>query len=196
MPFHRRKQHRRSIRLKDYDYALAGAYFVTLCAQDRNWLFGDLVSGEVQLSPIGAIVREEWLRTPARRSLVILDAFVIMPNHLHGILVLRDQESGEAQASPSVDPGAQATRRNVPTTSIGPSRDSIGAILGQFKSITTKRVRRQVDAGLGSIWQRNYYEHVIRGSDSLQRIRQYIHDNPARWANDHENPGTPPRAVV
>ena len=126
--------HRRSIRLKGYDYTRPGAYFVTICTYRREEIFGEVASGEMRLNPLGEIVREEWLKTAVIRTNVELheDELVIMPNHIHGIIWIIETVGAT---------GVGATRRVAPT--IG-SRTlvtgSIGAILGQFKSITAKRI--------------------------------------------------------
>ena len=173
---------RRSVRLKDYDYAGAGAYFVTICTQSHALLFGAIVGEEMRLSPAGEIVRDEWARTADVRPDVELDAFVVMPNHLHGIIVITGHPS----------PTVGATRRVAPTenrgTARGPVPGSVGAMVGQFKSVATRRIRQCLGAPSLTVWQRNYYEHVIRDEESLNLIRQYIADNPAGWALDRENP--------
>ena len=166
---------RRSIRLRDYDYAQAGAYFITLCTVGRESLFGEMVSGAMWLFAPGLIVEEEWLRTAAVRSNVELDAYVVMPNHLHGIVIPANE--------------ARATHRVAPTNGpAGPASGSIGAIVAQFKAVTTKRIHRLSGPEGLSIWQRNYYEHLIRNDRDLERIRDYIEANPSRWAHDAENP--------
>ncbi|MDP9471385.1 MAG: transposase [Chloroflexota bacterium] len=172
--------HHRSIRLRDFDYASAGAFFVTLCTQDRLCLFGHIEGGEILLSLFGRVVEEEWLRTPQVRPSVDLDAFVVMPNHVHGIIVLNDREqSGDGVAA------IRAIRRIAPT---GSPPGSIGAIVGQIKTVTTKRVNALRGTSGSPVWQRNYYEHVIRDDRDLARIRAYIAANPARWQEDGENP--------
>jgi putative transposase len=173
------KPHRKSTRLKGYDYSQAGAYFVTICTQGRACLFGDAVNDGIRLNALGEIVEREWLRTVEIRPRVQVDAFVVMPNHMHGILIIRPAG------------GVGATRRVAPTrTPRGPAPGSIGAIVGQFKSRTTKHINRLRRTPGMAVWQRNYYEHVIRNDESLNRVRQYILDNPVRWTVDRENPAT------
>ena len=169
--------HRRTLRLPGYDYTQAGAYFVTVVARNRECLFGEVVDGEMRLNALGEIVRDEWLQSPTVRPDVDLDVFLVMPNHLHGIIVLTNHTVG-------------ATRRVAPTPGRprGPIPGSIGAIVGQFKSAVTKRINAARGASGALLWQRNYYEHVIRTEDELNRIGQYILDNPACWAEDPENP--------
>ncbi|GBD24779.1 hypothetical protein HRbin30_00092 [bacterium HR30] len=148
--------HRRSTRLKGYDYTQPGAYFVTLCTHERALLFGEVVDGMMVLNPYGEIVRDEWFKTTAVRPNVRLEEteFVVMPNHIHGIIWITD------------DVMVGATRRVAPTTGRvattmtprGPVPQSIGAIIGQFKSAVTKRIHALPNAGAIPIWQRNYYK--------------------------------------
>lgn len=174
--------HRRSIRLRGYDYTQPGAYYVTLCVQDHQCIFGDVVNGEMQLNEFGHIVHEEWHHTAIVRHEITLDEFVIMPNHIHGIIIIND----------TIDVPLGATRRVAPTTNAtitnGPVPRSIGAIVGQFKSIATKRINKLRGTNGVSLWQRDYYEHISRHSGDLNRIRQYIRNNPRKWQWDRENP--------
>lgn len=182
MPFDLDSHHRRSIRLRGFDYRDARAYFVTLCTVRRQCLFGDVIDSAMVLNALGEIVRDEWLHTSAVRSSVTLDAFVVMPNHLHGIIVLDDPPRATRRVAPTVDtPDSSARPR-------GPDSGSLGAIVGQFKSLTTRRI---VAANLleGSPWQRNYYEHIIRSPREYDQICAYIIHNPARWTEDTELPG-------
>ena len=167
-----REHQRRSTRLRGYDYSQSGAYFVTVCVQNRQSVFGKVTNGRMMLSGAGRMVEEEWLKTPAVRPQVQLDEFVVMPNHFHGIIMIR-HESGTVGA----------TRRVAPT---GPTAGSVGAMMAQFKSIATKRMRALGNSSFA--WQRNYYEHIVRDEDSLNRIREYILTNPLRWDLDRENP--------
>lgn len=171
------KHHRRSIRLKGYDHAQPGAYFVTVVTQDRTCLFGDVVDGETRLNDAGCMVVAEWEALPDRFPGVDLDAFIVMPNHIHGIIVVTEG----AGLVPALD---GATTRVAPT---------LGDVVGAFKSRVTVEYIRGVKAAMWSafrsrLWQRNYYEHVIRDEESLSRIRRYIVDNPMRWEYDRENP--------
>ena len=161
--------HRRSIRLKGYDYAQEGAYFVTLCSHRRELLFGEIIKERIRLSEMGEIVRDEWLRTMEVRKNVDMDAFIVMPDHLHGIILITDQL-------------VRATRRVAPTRR-GPElrSGSLGAIIGQFKSVSAKRVNKYRRTSGNAVWQRNYYEHIIRDEGDLNRIRGYILNNPLQW---------------
>ena len=166
--------HRRSIRLPEYDYAQAGAYFVTTCVQERKCLLGEIADGKMQLSDIGRVVEECWSAIPEHFGHVRLDVFVVMPNHIHGILSITGV--GARHASPKIT---------------GPKQRSLGAIVGSFKSAVTKRVNTLRGAQGRSIWQRNYYEHVIRDDDDLGVLREYIVNNPLRWELDQLHPDNP-----
>ena len=185
----RQRHHRRSIRLKGYDYAQAGAYFITVVTYDRECLFGDVVENEMRLSDYGSIVQDEWTKSAVLRPRVMLDAFVVMPNHVHGIITLADDDGrGTLQRRGTWQ--RRGTLQRAPTFErFGkPTSDSIPTILRLFKSATTKRINEMRETPGMPVWQRNYYEHIVRNESSLDRIRQYIFDNPARWAIDRENP--------
>ena len=133
------------------------------------------------LSEIGQIVKEEWVRTSVVRPQVELDAFVVMPNHFHGVVVIHEATSSRASVG--------ATRRVAPThRPTGPAVGSVGAIIGQFKSIVTKRINALRGTPGVPVWQRNYYEHVVRSEGDLDSVRAYIINNPLHWAEDEYNP--------
>jgi REP element-mobilizing transposase RayT len=164
------RHHRQSTRLKGYDYAQPGAYFVTVCTRDRECLLGDIVDGEMRLNEYGMAVREEWLRTAQLRETVELDACTIMPNHVHGIVVITN---------------GRGTARRAPTERFGkPVADSIPTIMRAFKSASTKHINVIRRTPGTPVWQRNYYEHVVRDDEELKAIRQYILSNPANWTTD------------
>lgn len=167
---------RRSIRLNGYDYRQDGVYFVTVCAYRHASLFGSIVDGVMNPNSIGHIIINEWYQTAKLRSYVDLDAFVVMPNHIHGIIVIRNS-------------GERAFRRNAPTATTGePNRileaGSLGAIIGRFKGKVSRCVHDLPKCRDLTVWQRNYYDHVIRSEKSLQAIREYVAMNPARWTED------------
>jgi putative transposase len=162
------KHHRRSIRLKGYDYTQAGAYFITIVTQDRACLFGEVVEGEMRLNPFGEIVAESWQWLAMQYDYVELDEWVIMPNHLHGTIVITDDRGGS---------------RTAPTV----KRKPVGRLIGAFKTVSTKRINEHRDTPGVPVWQRNYYEHIIRNEDDLEAIRRYIACNPLRWHLDREN---------
>ena len=172
-----KKHHRKSIRLKNRDYAQNGAYFVTICTDNRKCLFGDIVNNQICLNKLGKIVCNEWIKMPMIRRNIKLDSFVVMPNHFHGVIVL-NRDVG-------------ATRRVAPTLHgrpNGPASGSIGAIVGQFKSAVTKRINEIRKTPDTKIWQRNYHEHIVRNGNDLIRVQQYINENPLNWDNDRNNP--------
>lgn len=206
--------HRRSIRLPEYDYSQEGAYYITICTQYRNCLFGKIRNGKIALSECGRIVDDWWQNIPERYSGVILDEYVIMPNHMHAIIVINDDGicRGEV-ASPlggTVDwvmkPGDGVEIPGATISPVGESFDGItipgevtsplrgtgkhtlGQILAFYKYQTTKSINAIYNSPGIKIWQRNYWEHVIRNEKSLHKIRGYIRDNPWHWAVDDENP--------
>jgi REP element-mobilizing transposase RayT len=175
--------HRRSIRLKGYDYTQAGAYFVTIVAWQRECLFGEVVDGEtpkggvIRLNDFGVIVKNEWERTAIVRPNVELGWFVVMPNHFHGILIFTNDDAYTVGA----------TRRVAPTKTTL-QLGSLGAVMAQFKSIVTKRINILRDVSGAPVWQRNYYERIIRNEREMDRIYRYIESNPSQWMDDTENP--------
>ena len=196
--------HRRSMRLRDYDYSQDGAYFVTICTWNRECLLGEIVHGVMDLSEIGKIVREFWFEIQKHFGNIQLDAFTIMPNHLHGIMVLSDDLCRGEVSSPclkieEIKPGE--TGGDTPpiwktgkTKNIGKGGDTpplrkgtLGQMLGYFKYQTTKQINLSRNTPGIPIWQRNYYDHVIRNEKELTETREYIINNPLRWALDKEN---------
>jgi putative transposase len=221
------RHHRRSIRLRGYDYRAAGAYFITIVAQDRACLFGEVVDGEMRLSEAGRMVERWWLELNCRFPHVLTDAYVVMPNHFHGIVVIHSPppdttappdvgadlrvcpDSGGAHdggahagaplQSPDLGgaPDVGADLRVCPDS--GGTHDGgahagapLPTIVQWFKTMTTNEYIRMVKhAGWtpfrGRLWQRNYYEHIIRNERALERIRDYILTNPLHWHLDREN---------
>lgn len=158
---------RRSIRLKGYDYTAAGAYFVTICLRRREGILSRIVAGQVVLSPTGELVEAVWRRLPEYFPRVTLDAFVIMPDHLHGVILLR----GAA-------PAPTAPRNGRPK---GSRPGSLAAIVQSFKSVSTRRINRAQNTAGRRVWQEDYYEHIVRDEADMARIRRYITANPSRW---------------
>jgi len=280
------RHHRRSIRLKGYDYSRPGAYFITIVAQDRACLFGKVVDGVMHLSEVGQIVAESWQWLAAQYDYVTLDAWVVMPNHLHGIIVITDQggddgggggddggrggnnggrggDDGGGGGSRTAPTANTPTASNAPTAPDAPTvnaptapdaptvnaptapdaptvnaptapdaptvnaptapdaptvnaptapdaptvnaptanaptvnaptapakRKTVGRLVGAFKTVSTKRINDQRGTPGAQVWQRDFYEHIIRDAAALARIRRYIVENPARWASDPENRG-------
>ncbi len=158
---------RRSMRLSNYDYTQSGVNFVTICTYRFASLFGRIVDGNVQLNWLGRLVEEEWQRTAIVRPAMDLDQFVVMPNHLHGLLCISDSQV-----------------ERIPKSSTSMRANSLGSIIAQYKSIVTKRSRSLASPRNCPIWKRNYYDHIVRDERSLERIRTYILENPSRWSED------------
>jgi putative transposase len=212
MRFHPERHHRRSIRLKGCDYRQAGAYFVTIGTQDRAFLFGQVLHGEMRLNEPGKMVCDVWNDLPAFYLGVQTDAFIVMPNHIHGIIILVGADPRVCPAQPSVgvgpraypDSGPRACPDSGPRAYPGQPQEmgqpqrvaptlGLPDVVHRFKTVTTKRYADGVkrlgwEPFRGRLWQRNYYEHIIRNEESLNRIREYILTNPMRWALDRENP--------
>jgi REP element-mobilizing transposase RayT len=168
--------HRRSIRLRGYDYSQAGAYFVTLCQVTKECIFGDIDNGVMWLNEHGEIVVDCWDEIPQHFPGVQLDAFMVMPNHAHGVLVLPGgQDAGLARA-----------RHASPLQ--GTTSPILGTVIGAFKSAATRRINLLRGTPGEPVWLRNYFERVIRDEDELNKIREYITYNPSNWAQDKINP--------
>jgi putative transposase len=167
MPYNPEIHHRRSIRLKGYDYSQAGAYFITICIHQRQPLLGAIANGNMTPNPAGTMVQTIWEELPFHYPNLELDAFVLMPNHIHGIIILKSTQTKLAM--------------------------TLGEIVHRFKSFTTAKYRHGVDREqwqpfASRLWQRNYYEHIIRDRASCDRHRQYIANNPSSWQSDHLHP--------
>ena len=189
------RRHRRSVRLAGYDYSQPGAYFVTICAQDRSRFFGEVVGGQMHLNEPGRMIVGQWTALPQRFPVVCLDAFVVMPNHLHGILIIRHVGAPLVGALVGArNAGSTGTMRAATDDDQNVRRQpGLGDIVGAFKSISTVEYGRGVRAEgwpcyRDRLWQRDYHEHIIRDEDSLNRIRLYITANPVNWSTDRENP--------
>jgi putative transposase len=204
---------RRSIRLKGYDYAKDGAYFVTVCTQNKECLLGELARGTVVLNEAGKMVESVWKGLQDRFPFIELDQFVVMPNHVHGIIVLKDTGSDLRRGESCIRP-MNNRNFNIPPdlgneesfqdqdnrNKEGDHKDrpygthvgTLGRVTQAFKSTATREygigVKKEGWAPFdGRLWQRNYYEHVIRNEMDLDRIREYIANHPAGWARDEEN---------
>ena len=161
------RYHRHSTRLTEFDYTTPWWYYVTICARPKKCWFGDIKNGKMVLNRIGKCVESEWLKTTQIRPNVGLDDYVIMPDHLHGIIII--------EFNVGAIPVVGAIRRIAPTN----KPNSLGSIIGQFKSVVTKQIRRIGHTDFK--WQRNYYEHIIRNERDLFNIRQYMKNNPLKW---------------
>jgi len=202
---------RRSIRLKGYDYSQPGAYFITLVTWHRDCLFGDIIDGVIQLNSIGKIIQSEWQRLTFHFHNIKLDAFMVMPNHFHGMIVIdpvgathqpptafhpvgathqfSDEtiESNHPAQDQSISSNVGSPLLQTPHRS-GPIPNSLGAIIGQFKSRATKRIWSLPEMDHSLIWQRNYYEHIVRNNFEYKQIIQYIETNPLKWQEDQLHP--------
>jgi REP element-mobilizing transposase RayT len=177
MTFDPEIHHRRSIRLQHYDYAQAGAYFVTVCVQNRACLFGTISEGQMRSNDHGKIVNECWNDLPNHYGHVILDVFEVMPNHVHGIIILSDNTVGAGlKPAPTCKPAPTIKHHGLPE------------IIRAFKTFSSRRINQVRNTRGMPVWQRNYYEHVIRNEDDLNKVREYIITNPAGWDKDEENP--------
>jgi putative transposase len=171
-----------SARLQTWDYANNGAYFITICTQNREHFFGNIKNGIMQLSEIGKLAAQFWYEIPNHFPMVELGNFVVMPNHVHGILII-DKTNDE----PFVET-RQCLVSNIENNSIiGSSRfqnqgkNTISSIVGSYKSIVTK-MSRQIDPNFG--WQSRFHDHIIRNSESFENIQHYIEQNPSKWKED------------
>ena len=162
---------REANRLKQYDYSQAGNYFVTICIQDRVCLLGDIVNDNMILNDAGKMIENSWRQSPEYYDGVEIDSCQIMPNHLHGIITIDDQGRGGSRTAP-----------------ISMPRKPLGRIIGAFKTVSTKRINLHRRTPSKPIWQRNYFEHIVRNDKELTDIREYIVNNPIQWELDKYNP--------
>jgi putative transposase len=160
MNYNSELHHRRSIRLKGYNYSTTGAYFITICTHDREQLFGDIVDGTMALNELGNIIQLHWQKLEKHHANLILDRSVVMPNHLHGIMIL--------------------------DSSLEDSK-SISGIVGSFKTFSARGINKIRKLKGIPVWQRNYYERIIRNEVELDCVRQYIVNNPMKWQTDINN---------
>lgn len=184
MSFDPARHHRRSIRLREWDYAANGAYFITLVTHERAPLFGAIVDGEMRLNAFGEIARAYWEEIPSHFDHIEIDAFVIMPNHVHGIVMIVTNESADVRAQHCCAP----TTTNPTPHEINVKPGSLSAIIRSYKSAVTKQTNHLRNTPAEPVWQRNFYERIVRNDRELNTVRDYIINNPARWAEDNENP--------
>jgi REP element-mobilizing transposase RayT len=200
MTFDPEKHHRRSIRLRNHDYSQPGAYFVTICTYQKQSWFGEIKNGQIYLNQLGKIVADEWLKTCKIRPNFKLDEWVIMPNHFHGIVIINDY-SGDDQSLGARDAPLDLGARDAPLdlgardapldlgardAPLQQKPNSLSSCIAGFKSAVTKRInllRQNTDT---PIWQRNYYESILRDEKYLAVVREYIINNPKNWTNDRD----------
>ncbi len=173
------RSRRNSLRLRGYDYGSSGVYFVTLCLRDRLCLLGKVAQDQMRLNRFGLTVAECWERLPLRYPHVELDEWIVMPNHLHGIIAICEDAGGSRPAPTSPDAGAP---------DVGARVKLLGQLLGAFKTTSARRINQMRGTPGASVWQRNYFDHIVRTDQELERIRSYIAENPAKWSTDRENP--------
>ncbi|MEA5258226.1 transposase [Arcicella aquatica] len=167
------KKLRHSIRYKNHDYSAGGSYFITICSINRENIFGDIINQEMNLSYLGSIIEKEWLSIPSRFPSVVLDAFQIMPNHLHAIIHIN---ANKDEAFPKF-----------------PKHTLLGNIIGSFKSLVFQNFYKYLkDNNLikqqsAKVWQKNYWEHIIRFENELSNCQRYIISNPQKWEEDIDN---------
>ena len=184
---------RRSIRLRDYDYSNAGLYFVTICTSGRECLLADVVDGVICLNDAGLCVKSIWNSLPDRYPDVEIDSVVIMPNHLHGIIIINERTVGAIHELPTTRTSPEISfpqeDRAIHESPLRNRRNMLlPKIIGYLKMNTAKRINQLRDNSGTPVWQRNYYERVIRNNQELQTVRQYIDDNPIKWAEDENHP--------
>ena len=167
---------RKSIRLKAFNYSQVGGYYITLCSLGRICLFGRICDDQIILGHFGKIVFEEWLNTPILRSNVQLGEFIVMPNHFHGIIIINENRRGVLQYAPTDEYHSSNAFRS-------PSQ-TVGSIVRGFKSAVTNKINRLRNLPGQPVWQRNYFEHIIRNDADMRRIEEYIFNNPKNWKSD------------
>jgi REP element-mobilizing transposase RayT len=173
MPYNPDIHHRQSIRLKNYDYSQAGAYFITICTHQKQCLFGNIKNGRMRLNHLGAIADQYWQQIPEHFPNTALDIYIIMPNHLHGILWIIESDKNEEN----------------PRKFGNIVKRSISSMMRSYKAVVTKEIKKACNLqGRYSIWQKRYYDQIIRSEKMLNNIRQYILENPINWDRDEEKP--------
>ena len=182
-------RNRKSIRLKNYDYSQAGFYFITICTQNRLHLFGEIVDDEMVLNDAGKMVWDEWYKSEKIRDEIKIHEFIVMPNHIHGIVEIVGAGVGANGRSPVQIPVQSKSPMQSPAHPSMQSK-SIGAMIAGFKSSFTTKMNRIDGTPKRKLWQRNYWEHIIRNENEYHRIAQYILDNPQKWVMDKLNNGT------
>jgi len=181
--------HRQSIRLRGYDYSQPGAYFVTICTHKKQCWFGEVRNSTMYRNQIGNLVAQEWLKSPQVRDNLKLDAWVVMPNHLHGIVWLIETRRGATLAPSTLAPSTLAPPTLAPPQKgLRRSPNHLGSFIAGFKSSVTRKINQWRDDHELPIWQRNYHETIIENEVALHAIRDYIKQNPEHWMQDEENP--------
>lgn len=197
--------HRRSIRIKGYDYSQAGLYFITICCHKMNCRFGHIENGIMILSEYGQVVFNEWIKLPERYSNIGLDVFQVMPNHFHGIIAIPVWATLAVAHNEMVAHNNWARVNRAPTDDTAPAGDTvfhengarvnraptIGNIVGSFKSLVANgclEIYKSKNETMGKLWQRNFWEHIIRSEESYSQITEYIINNPVKWMDNNFKP--------
>ncbi len=175
-----------SARLQNWDYGWNGIYFITICVAGREHYFGEMTKGKIRMSEIGLLAERFWFEIPQHFPFILLDAFVVMPNHIHGILIIdkvdggrintnimKSVETRQCLVSTDATPGQQRFRN--------PGKNNISSVIGSYKSVVARYAHRIIS---GFDWQAKFHDHIVRSDDSLKRIREYIQNNPANWRQD------------
>jgi putative transposase len=188
--FDNKIHHRKSIRLANYDYSQAGAYFITICTQNRECLFGEIVDDEMQFNDAGRIIQIMWNEIPIHFPLVELDEYVVMPNHFHGLFSIRPSE---LSAGRKLAPAFSTLAPSMAVASSAPTEFScvapaVGQILRRFKSMSAIAVNKSLGRSSQALWQRNYWERVVRNEKELHGMQEYIVNNPRQWELDKLHP--------
>jgi REP element-mobilizing transposase RayT len=170
---------RKSTRLGEYDYSRSGWYFITVCTKNRTKWFGDVVNGEMVLNAYGKIARDRWLWLARQYDYLKLDEFIVMPNHMHGIMVIENSIIRSSRDNPRVVP-------TVPMAIYNRRYNSLSKSVNAYKTTSSKLIHQ--DGLMDFIWQRSFYDHIIRDEESLGSIREYIINNPMKWDRDRNNP--------
>lgn len=178
---------RKSPRLRGFDYASNAAFFVTVCTYGRQHLFGEIMNGEMVLNEAGNIVYWEWYRSEEIRREVTLDAFVIMPNHIHGIVIIQQPAANPIAEDVGTSDRSSLRGRQYGSAAGGTGKRTLSAMMAGFKSSATTRINQLRQTPGIAVWQDRYHDRIIRGERELQAIRTYIECNPANWAADEEN---------
>ncbi len=190
------ERNRKSNRLKGYDYSRARHYFVTVCAQDRRCLFGEINAGRMVLNQTGEMVDRWWRKTESKFPHVESGEYVLMPNHIHGVVAIVGADPRvrpKRDGCESNEPQAEERRRHTENEQGGHTGPPLQEVIRWFKTMTTNEYIKEVKSGRlppfeKRIWQRSFYDHIIRDEEDMNRIREYIRDNPAKWTLDEENP--------
>ena len=181
MPLYKNKYRIKSTRLKDWDYSSDGYYYVTICTKNREYYFGDILDGKMILSKTGIIAEKCWCEIPDHFPFIVLDEYIIMPNHIHGIIQIKHDLNNDVGMHKNVETQDFASLRNPQNGKFGPQSKNLASIIRGFKIGITKIVNKN---NIDFVWQPRYYDHIIRDEEDLNIIREYIINNPLNWDDD------------